>query len=77
MMLLDQFKDFMILVLIAAAIISGAIGEISDTIAIIVIVALNAVIGFIQEYRTEKARQPLKNGDSDYHGHKKRYARNN
>ncbi len=60
MMFLDQFKDFMILVLIAAAIISGIIGELSDTIAIVVIVILNAVIGFIQEYRAEKAMAALK-----------------
>jgi Ca2+-transporting ATPase len=59
MMFLDQFKDFMILVLIAAAVISGIIGEASDTIAIIVIVALNAIIGFVQEYRAEKAMQLL------------------
>ncbi|MFH1014457.1 MAG: HAD-IC family P-type ATPase, partial [Nitrospirota bacterium] len=60
MMFLDQFKDFMILVLIAAAIISGIIGELVDTIAIIVIVVLNAVIGFVQEYRAEKAMAALK-----------------
>ena len=60
MMFLDQFKDFMILVLIAAAIISGVIGELSDTIAIVVIVALNAVIGFVQEFRAEKALAALK-----------------
>ncbi len=60
MMFLDQFKDFMILVLIAAALISGFIGEVSDTIAIIVIVVLNAVVGFIQEYRAEKAMAALK-----------------
>ena len=60
MMFLDQFKDFMILVLIVAAVISGFIGELSDTIAIIVIVVLNAVIGFIQEYRAEKAMAALK-----------------
>ncbi|MCI0469431.1 MAG: HAD-IC family P-type ATPase, partial [Nitrospirae bacterium] len=60
MMFLDQFKDFMILVLIAAAIISGIIGEPSDTIAIVVIVVLNAVIGFVQEYRAEKAMAALK-----------------
>jgi Ca2+-transporting ATPase len=59
-MFLDQFKDFMILVLIAAAAISGIIGEASDTIAIIVIVILNAVIGFVQEYRAEKAMEALK-----------------
>lgn len=60
MMFLDQFKDFMILVLIAAAIISGVIGEPADTIAIIVIVVLNAIIGFVQEYRAEKAMAALK-----------------
>lgn len=59
-MFLDQFRDFMILVLIAAACISGFIGELSDTIAIVVIVVLNAVIGFIQEYRAEKAMAALK-----------------
>jgi len=54
MIFLDQFRDFMILVLIAAAVISGVIGELSDTIAIIVIVVLNAVIGFVQEYRRKR-----------------------
>ncbi len=61
MMFLDQFRDFMIMVLIAAAVVSGLIGEIVDTLAIAVIVILNAVLGFIQEYRAEKAMQALKN----------------
>ncbi len=60
MMFLDQFKDFMILVLIAAAVVSGVVGEPKDTIAIIVIVILNAIIGFVQEYRAEKAMAALK-----------------
>ncbi len=60
MMFLDQFKDFMIMILIAAAIVSGFIGELFDTLAIIVIVIINAVIGFIQEYRAEKAMEALK-----------------
>lgn len=60
MIFLDQFKDFLILVLIAAALISGFIGEVTDTIAIIVIIILNAVVGFIQEYRAEKAMAALK-----------------
>ncbi len=60
LLFLDQFKDFMILVLIAAAVISGVIGEPVDTAAIIVIVLLNAVLGFTQEYRAEKAMEALK-----------------
>lgn len=59
-MFLDQFSDFMILVLIAAAIVSGMIGDLKDTIAIAVIVVLNAVIGFVQEYRAERAMAALK-----------------
>ena len=60
MMFLDQFKDFMILVLIAAAVVAGVIGDPVDTIAIAVIVMLNAVLGFVQEYRAEKAMAALK-----------------
>ena len=60
MMFFDQFKDFMILVLIAAAVVAGIIGDPADTIAIAVIVLLNAVLGFIQEYRAEKAMAALK-----------------
>jgi Ca2+-transporting ATPase len=57
---LDQFRDFMILVLIAAAVVSGFVGDLADTVAILVIVILNAVIGFVQEYRAEKAMEALK-----------------
>ncbi|UCH80547.1 MAG: cation-translocating P-type ATPase [Nitrospiraceae bacterium] len=60
MMFLDQFKDFMILILVVAAIVSGIIGELADTIAIVVIVILNAIIGFVQEYRAEQAMKALK-----------------
>src|SRR5450759_3992207 len=59
-MLLDQFTDFMIIVLIVAAIISGFVGDVEDTVVIIVIVILNAVIGFVQEYRAERAMAALK-----------------
>jgi P-type Ca2+ transporter type 2C len=55
----NQFKDFMILVLIGAAVLSGFLGDLTDTIVIITIVFLNAVVGFIQEYRAEKAMEAL------------------
>jgi P-type Ca2+ transporter type 2C len=59
-MLLSQFKDIMILILIGAAAISAVAGDLKDTIVILVIVFLNALVGFIQEYRAEKAMHALK-----------------
>lgn len=57
---LNQFKDFITLVLIAATLISFFLGEMADAIAIFAIVILNGMLGFIQEYRTEKSLQALK-----------------
>ena len=56
---LNQFKDFMILILVVAAIVSGIAGDSADTIIILVIVLLNAIVGFVQEYRAEKAMEAL------------------
>jgi len=57
---LNQFNDFMIWVLFGAAAISAVMGEKADAVTIAAIILVNGVLGFIQEYRTEKSMEALK-----------------
>ncbi|RKD31804.1 calcium-translocating P-type ATPase, SERCA-type [Thermohalobacter berrensis] len=60
-MFLNQFKDFMVIILIIAAVISGILGEVTDTILIFIIVILNAILGVVQENKAEQSLKALKN----------------
>jgi len=59
-LIVEQFRDFMILVLIGAAVISGLIGDAVDTVVILVIVVLNAAIGAVQAWRADRAVAALR-----------------
>jgi Ca2+-transporting ATPase len=56
----NQFRDFMIVVLAVATLISGLLGEYTDAITIIAIIILNGILGFVQEVRAERSLAALK-----------------
>lgn len=56
---LSQFNDFIVWVLIVATVISGIMGDKADAVTILIIVFVNAILGFVQEFKTEKSLEAL------------------
>ncbi len=58
--LFQQFTDLMVIILMISTVISGFMGEMTEAVTIIAIVLVNAIMGFVQEFKTEKTMEALK-----------------
>lgn len=57
---LEQFKDFLVIILIIAAVVSGALGDLESTIVILVVITINAILGTVQTLKAEQSLDSLK-----------------
>ena len=60
MIFLEQFRDFLVIILIAAAVVSGILGDWESTLVILVVIVINAVLGTVQTVKAEHSLNSLK-----------------
>ena len=57
---LEQFKDFLVIILIVAAIVSGFMGDVESAAVILIVITMNAILGTVQTVKAEQSLQSLK-----------------
>ena len=57
---LEQYKDFLVIILIIAAIVSGFLGDVESTVVILVVITMNAILGTVQTVKAEQSLESLK-----------------
>ena len=57
---LEQYKDFLVIILIIAAIVSGFMGEVDSTVVILIVITMNAILGTVQTVKAEQSLASLK-----------------
>ncbi|MFR5748789.1 MAG: cation-transporting P-type ATPase, partial [Thomasclavelia spiroformis] len=60
MIFLEQYKDFLVIILIIAALISGFLGDIESAIVILIVITINAILGTVQTVKAEQSLNSLK-----------------